>query len=256
MDLSTPLGIDCPIHSGRYRSIPRGVTASFCHLRYTFDVLLQTDLLITSFAVVSQPTVHFVSHPFPAPRSDPTHSAFVARHLVGVRQTAVLREPFTIFRTRVRSTLRTSDLQLSSISIDVLDPSSMSISIDVHDRSGRAADSSLPGDVERKLRTPTHDAAPCSSHTFVHFLFELNVSFPCRRDFQLPLPSRWSALVAQPPLAPTRLGCGDVSLVPLRLEAIAFDAVASTRTRGFTTFAMSAAMATAPRALDALLVNA
>ena len=41
-----------------------------------------------------------------------------------------------------------------------------------------------------------------------------------------------------------------------RLEAIAFDAVASTRTRGVTTFAMSAAMATAPRALDALLVNA
>ena len=37
----------------------------------------------------------------------------------------------------------------------------------------------------------------------------------------------------------------------LRLEAIAFDAVASTRTRGFTTFDMSAAMATAPRALDA-----
>ena len=40
-----------------------------------------------------------------------------------------------------------------------------------------------------------------------------------------------------------------------RLEAVAY-AVASTRTRGFTTFAMSAAMATAPRALDALLVNA
>ena len=39
-------------------------------------------------------------------------------------------------------------------------------------------------------------------------------------------------------------------------EAIAFDAVTSTRTRGFTTFAMSAAMATAPRALDALLVSA
>ena len=41
-----------------------------------------------------------------------------------------------------------------------------------------------------------------------------------------------------------------------RLEAIAFDAVASTRTRGLTTFAMSAAVATAPRALEALLVNA
>ena len=141
-------------------------------------LLLHTDLLITSFAVVSRPTVHFVSHTFLAPRSDPTHSTFVARHLVGVRQTAVLREPFTIFRTRVRSTLRTSDLQLSSISIDVLDLSSisidvhdlLSISIDVHDRSRRAADSSLPGDVERKLRTSTHDAAPCSSHTFVHFL--------------------------------------------------------------------------------------
>ena len=188
MDLSTPLGIDSSIHSGRYRSIPHGVTASFCHLRETFDVLLQTDLLITSFAVVNQPTVHFVSHPFPALRSDPTHSAFVTRHLVGVCQTAVLREPFTIFGTRVRSTLRTSDLQLSSISIDVLNPSSisivvldllstsidvldpLSISIDVHDRSRRAADSSLPGDVERKLRTSTHDAAPCSSHTFGHFL--------------------------------------------------------------------------------------
>ena len=42
---------------------------------------------------MSQPTVHFVSHSFPALRSDPTHSAFVARHLVGVCQTAVLREP-------------------------------------------------------------------------------------------------------------------------------------------------------------------
>ena len=40
-----------------------------------------------------------------------------------------------------------------------------------------------------------------------------------------------------------------------RLWATAFDALASTHTRGFTTFAMSAAVATAPRALDALLVN-
>ena len=41
-----------------------------------------------------------------------------------------------------------------------------------------------------------------------------------------------------------------------RLLAIAFDAVASTRTRGFTTFAMFAAVAISPRALDAPLVSA
>ena len=33
------------------------------------------------------------------------------------------------------------------------------------------------------------------------------------RDFQFPLLSRWSALVVPPPLAPTRLGYGDVLLV-------------------------------------------
>ena len=38
-----------------------------------------------------------------------------------------------------------------------------------------------------------------------------------------------------------------------RREAVAFDAVASTRTRGLTTLAMSATMAPAPRALEALL---
>ena len=41
-----------------------------------------------------------------------------------------------------------------------------------------------------------------------------------------------------------------------RLDAIAFDAVTSIRLRGLTTFAMSAAMDTAPRAVDALLINA
>ena len=162
MDLSTPLGIDCPIHSGRYRSIPRGVTASFCHLRYTFDVLFHTDLLITSFAVVSQPTVHFVSHPFPAPRSDPTHSAFVARHLVKIRQTAVLREPFTIFRTRVRSTLRTSDLQLSSISIDVLDPSS--ISIDVHQSMFMTVAAGPLTQVSRAMSNASFERPPTMRH--------------------------------------------------------------------------------------------
>ena len=47
-----------------------------------------------------------------------------------------------------------------------------------------------------------------------------------------------------------------LTLATPRREAIAFDAVASTRTRGLTTLATSAASATAPRALEALLVNA
>ena len=47
----------------------------------------------------------------------------------------------------------------------------------------------------------------------------------------------------------------EVSLLPPRREAIDFDAVASTRTHGLITVAMSAAMAAAPRALEALLVK-
>ena len=75
--------------------------------------------------------------------SRPDQSASMARHPVGVCQIAVLREALTIFRTRVRSTLRTLEFwlfirldvslydvfNLSSISIDVLDL--LLISIDV-----------------------------------------------------------------------------------------------------------------------------
>ena len=46
MDLSTPLGIERTIHCGRDRSTLHGVLSVFVPLP-TFDVLLQTDLLIT-----------------------------------------------------------------------------------------------------------------------------------------------------------------------------------------------------------------
>ena len=89
MDLSTR---DCPftaVDTAQFRMMSLRQSVLSVDVRRTPS----TDLLIASFAVVNQPTVHFVSHSFPALRSDPTHSAFVARHLVGICQTAVLREP-------------------------------------------------------------------------------------------------------------------------------------------------------------------
>ena len=175
MDLSTPFGIDC--HS--QRSIP--LNSASCHcvvLSFPLDVgcTPSNDLLIARFAVVSQHTVHFVSQP--ALRSDPTHSAFVARHLVGVCQTAVPREHsrssgqefvqccvLLTFSCCQSQSMFLTFRQSQSMFFDYL-----STSIDVRDRSCRAAHSSFPGDVEQMLRTSTHDAASCSSHTFMHFL--------------------------------------------------------------------------------------
>ena len=98
MDLSTPLEIDCTIS---LRSKPLNSTwCSQCHSpRSTFDVLLQTDLFITRLR--------------PGTSSRPDKSASTARHSIGICKTVVLRETFTIFRTRVRSTLRTLEFWLS-----------------------------------------------------------------------------------------------------------------------------------------------
>ena len=106
-------------------------------------------------------------------------------------------------------------------------------------------------DPKRHPRLSSGDMASCSSHTFVH-LPGLSVSSPYQLDFRFPALSRWSALGAPPPLAPTRPGHGGVSLVPLR----ALRQSSSTLWRPLATFVMSAAVATVPRALDALLVNA
>ena len=83
-------------------------------------------------------------------------------------------------------------------------------------RSRRAADSSLLGDPKRHSRQASGDMAPCSLQAFVHFplsqVFRLRVS----GDVRLPTLSRWSAHDVPPPLAPTRLGYGEVSLAPPR----------------------------------------
>ena len=100
-----------PITADDSAQFPMVPLASFCLSRWAFDVLLQTDLFITRLRCAG-----------------PDISESMARHSVGACQTAVLREPFTIFRTRVRSTLSVrlevnlhDVLSLSSISIDVLD---------------------------------------------------------------------------------------------------------------------------------------
>ena len=123
------------------RTIP--LNSSWCRWRHSaFPVRRSTcsfKLIYSSpgFAVLNHPRSRlpqFVPGPVPgSSRND--KSASTARHPVGVCQTAVLGEPFTIFRTRVRSTLRTLEfwlfvrlnvnlrdvLNLSSISADVLD---------------------------------------------------------------------------------------------------------------------------------------
>ena len=103
MDLSTPLGIERTIHCGRDRSTLHGVLSVFVPLP-TFDVLLQTDLLITRLCCDRGFVIMFRSGPVPGTLV-PTRqisSAFAARHSIGICQTAVLRESFTIFRTRAR----------------------------------------------------------------------------------------------------------------------------------------------------------
>ena len=126
--------IDCTIS---LRSIPLNPTrCSQCHSpRWTFDVLLQTDLFTTRLRCAEPVTItfpQFVPGPVPDTSSRPDKSASTARHPIGICQTAVLREPFTIFSTRVRQTLdfwlsvrlkvNLHDvLNLSSISVDVFD---------------------------------------------------------------------------------------------------------------------------------------
>ena len=79
------------------------------------------------------------SGPVPGTSSRPDKSAFTARHPIELCKTAVLREPITFFRTRIRSTLRTLEfwlfvrlevnfynvLHLSSVHHDALNLSSI-----------------------------------------------------------------------------------------------------------------------------------
>ena len=105
MDLSTSLGIDCAVS---LRSIP--LKSTWCSPSFTFNVLLQTDLFITRLLCTEAFTItfpQFVPRPVPGTSSRPDKSASTARDIIGVCKAAVLREPFTVFRTRVRSTLRT-----------------------------------------------------------------------------------------------------------------------------------------------------
>ena len=122
-------------------------------------------------------------------------------------------------------------------------------------RSPGPLDSSPQCDPERHLRQPSGGMA---SQAFVHFLLSQVLRLHVGGIFDSPT---LSTLVSS---RRATASCTHKTWVwrcltrsTPRLEAIAFDAVASsTCTRGFTTFAMSAAMATAPRAPDALLVNA
>ena len=190
----------------------------------------------------------FVSGPVPGTSSRHEKSASTARHPIGICQTAVLREPITISRTRVRSTLRTLEfwlsvrlkvnlhdvLNLSSIPHDVIDL--LSISIDVLN---------LLCDPKRHPRPSSGDMAACSLQAFVHLLLSQvfrshvgGISTP--GTFTMVSSRRATASCTHQTWVWRRL-----TRPTPRLEAIAFDAVASTRTRGFNTFAISAAMATA-----------
>ena len=83
-------------------------------------------------------------------------------------------------------------------------------------RSLRAAESSPLCDPKRQPGTSSSCVAARSLQAFVHFplgqVFRPHVS-----GFSTPALSRWSAHVVPVPLAPTRLGYGDVSLVPLHV---------------------------------------
>ena len=133
--------------------------------------------------------------PVPGTSSRPDQSASMAHHPLGVCQTAVLREPFTIFRTRVRSTLRTLEFWLSvRLNVNLHDDSTcrqyqsmFSISCQCQPmfltcrfRSRRAGDSSLLCDSKRHSRPSSGDKASCSLQAFVHFplsqMFHLHVS--------------------------------------------------------------------------------
>ena len=74
--------------------------------------------------------------------------------------------------------------------------------------------------VSRAMSNASFERPPTMRHPalLIHSCkpFELSVLFSHRRDFQFPLLSRWSALVVPPHLAPTRLGYGNVLLIPHR----------------------------------------
>ena len=110
--------------------------------------------------------------------------------------------------------------------------------------SRRAAGSSFLRDPQRQPRTSSRCAATCSSHAFVHLplghVFRPQMSGGSHPG-TFAMVSSWRATVK------TGVWRCLTRSTP-RLEATAFDAVASTRTRGLSTFAMSATMATAPRA--------
>ena len=74
-DLSTPLGIDCPITADDTAQFSMVSLASFCLQRWTFDVLLQTDLFITWLPCAEPVTRFHDSFPdsFLVPRPDPTN---------------------------------------------------------------------------------------------------------------------------------------------------------------------------------------
>ena len=128
------------------------------------------------------PMVSLVPRPFPGTSLRTVHSASMARQPVGFCQTAVLREPLTIFRTRLRSTLRLLEfwlsvrlnvnlhdvLNLSSISIDVLDL--LSISFDVLGLSFPSPLAQVPPcDPKRHPRPTSSDMASFSLQASVHF---------------------------------------------------------------------------------------
>ena len=103
-------------HGGRFRSIPHGVVGVILPFRWTFVGLLQTDLFITRLRFAEPVTItfpQFLPGPVPGTSSRPDKSASTARQPIGICQTAVPREPFTILRTRVRSPLRTLEFWLS-----------------------------------------------------------------------------------------------------------------------------------------------
>ena len=83
-------------------------------------------------------------------------------------------------------------------------------------RSRRAADSSPLCDPTRQPRTSSSYAAARSLQAFVHLLLGQVFRHHVSRVFRLLALSRWSAHGVPLPLAPTRLGNGDVSLAPLR----------------------------------------
>ena len=244
-----------------------------------------------SFKLIrSSPGFAVLNHAFPSPfpgtsfRQMTTPHTRLSEHVIKHRQTTCAASVSTSLRNQARSTRCTLEFWLSvssrcksstthstfrqsqsmfstfrqSQSMFSNSRQSQSMfSTSCRFRSRRAADSSLLCDPQRQPRTSSRYAATCSLQALVHLPLGQVCVVPKSAWFSHPgtfamVNSRratascthktwvWRCLARPTP----------------RLEAIAFDALASTRTRGLTTFAMSAAVATPPRALEALLVNA